>query len=294
MSTDELHTDTPQRPYSDVEPVGAPLGPDSLTWKFHGDRRGLLFLWRSGTLQNMHPAVNSALQQHSNFFADPWDRLFRSIPPIVGVIYDERGDDTGGQVRDFHKPIKGEDDGHGRRYSALTPDVFWWTHVTFVETIIAFNEYFGTPLTLAEKEQLVAEGVTWWQRYGLSMRPALGTWAEFDAYFQHMLDHELEHNATTRWAMSATEHPMPAPPHVPRRLWKFLERPTLTFNMWLGNGLLPPRAREILGITWSPRDERRLRRLGAVVRRIWPLLPERVRYQPRAYAGIKRAAAEAR
>ena len=63
-------------------PVGAPLGPGSLTWQHHGDRLALLMLWRTGTLQNMHPAVNSALQQMSNFFEDPWDRLFRSMPPI--------------------------------------------------------------------------------------------------------------------------------------------------------------------------------------------------------------------
>jgi uncharacterized protein (DUF2236 family) len=54
-----------------LEPAGAPLGPGSLTWKYHGDRLGLLLLWRTGTLQNMHPAVNSALQQMSNFFDNP-------------------------------------------------------------------------------------------------------------------------------------------------------------------------------------------------------------------------------
>jgi uncharacterized protein (DUF2236 family) len=38
--------------------------------------------------------------------------------------------------------------------------VFWWSHATFVESIIAGSEYFGTPLTPAEKDQLIAEGVT--------------------------------------------------------------------------------------------------------------------------------------
>lgn len=51
--------------------------------------------------------------------------------------------------------------------------MYWWAHVTFVESMIALNDFFGTPLTLAEKDQLVREGVTWWQGYGLSNRPVL-------------------------------------------------------------------------------------------------------------------------
>lgn len=274
-----------------VEAVGAPLGPGSLTWKYHGDRLGLLLLWRTGTLQNMHPAVNSALQEMSNFFVDPWDRLFRSLPPIAGVIYDVDPHATGTAVRDFHRSIKGADDGHGRRWSALTPEVFWWTHVTFVESIIAVNEVFGTPLSETEKDQLVRESVTWWQRYGLSMRPVVETWAEFEAYFERMLAEELEHNATTRWAMTAVDQAIPAPPYVPGPLWKVIRGPTMRLNVWLGAGLLPPRAREILELPWTARDQRMLDAIAFGVRHIWPLLPERVRYQPRAYAAMRRTAA---
>lgn len=48
-------------------------------------------------------------------------------------------------------------------------------------------------------------------------------------------------------------------------------------------GTLPPKAREILGLTWTSRDERRLRMLGRVVGLGVPLLPERLRYFPIAY-----------
>ena len=267
----------------------APLGPGSITWKWHGDRRGLLFLWRTGTMQNMHPAVNSALQQQSNFFANPWDRLFRSIPPIMGTVYDVDGAATGVQVRDFHRPIKGEDDGHGRRWSALNPEVFWWTHVTFVETIVAIADRFGTPLTAEEKDQLAAESVTWWRRYGLSDRPVLDTWAKFEAYLEHMYAEELEHNATTRWALDDDRPPLPAPPQVPQVLWRIVEAPTSRVNRWLGNGLMPEPAREILGLRWRRRDEVALTIFATTVRTVWPLLPGRVRYQPRAWEAIRAA-----
>jgi uncharacterized protein (DUF2236 family) len=114
------------------------------------------------------------------------------------------------------------------------------------------------------------------------------TWAEFDAYFQHMLEHELEHNETTRWAMSAPEQAIPAPPFVPGPVWKVLRWPTMKANVWLGAGLMPPKARETLELNWSTRDQYALDAMSFIVRAVWPRLPERVRYQPRAYEAIRR------
>ena len=48
-------------------------------------------------------------------------------------------------------------------------------------------------------------------------------------------------------------------------------------------GTLPPRAREILGLPWTDRDERRLRLLGRLVALAMTVLPERLRYFPIAY-----------
>lgn len=281
MADQDATADTPP------VPTGAPIGPGSLTWRHFGDRRGLMFLARTGTLQNMHPAVGAALQQHSNFFDDPWDRLFRSLPPIMGVVYDPPDVATGTTVRDLHTDLKGTDS-HGRRYHALHPDVFWWTHATFVESIIAGQEYFGTPLTPVEKDQLIAESVTWWQRYGLSMRPVLTTYAEFEAYWQRMLDEELERNATTDYALAMDTVLLPPPPLVPWFVWPLVRRPLMRFNGWLLNALMPERAREILGLVWTDRDERRFRRFAGHVRRVWPLVPRRLGTHPRAYVNMRR------
>jgi uncharacterized protein (DUF2236 family) len=48
-------------------------------------------------------------------------------------------------------------------------------------------------------------------------------------------------------------------------------------------GTLPPRARAILDLPWSARDERRLRLLGRLVAVTMTVLPERMRYFPIAY-----------
>lgn len=264
----------------------APLGPGSLTWKYFGDRRIYLLFGRSGTLQNMHPAVGQALQDHSNFFDNPWDRFNRSLPPILGVVYDDPGVQTGVQVRGFHDGIKGHQT-DGRRYHALDPEVFWWTHATFVEVVIAMNEFFGTPLADDEKDQLIREGVTWWQRYGMSEQPAIDNYREFAAYWDRMLNEVLESNPTTDWAFEVDLGRIPPYPGVPKPVWRLTARAFGRINLWLTNATMPPRARQTLGLNWSKRDDVTFRAFARLVKTTWPLLPETLRYHPRAQQSLR-------
>ena len=145
------------------------LGPDSLTWRYFGDARGMLFAIRAGVLQAMHPAIDAALRQHSDFFENPWNRLLRSAPPILGVVYDgPRAEDTGTWVRDQHRSIKGVD-ANGARYHALDPDAFYWAHATFFESMIAVQTHLGNPLSRLDQERLYDESIGWYERYGLTM-----------------------------------------------------------------------------------------------------------------------------
>ena len=51
-----------------------PLGPDSVTWRYFGDWRGMLMgLW-SGSMQNMHPKLAAGVWDHSDFFGERWER----------------------------------------------------------------------------------------------------------------------------------------------------------------------------------------------------------------------------
>ncbi|MEU1209387.1 oxygenase MpaB family protein [Nocardia sp. NPDC005825] len=264
-----------------------PLGPDSLLWKYLGDARAMLFIGRSGTLQSMHPAVNAALQQHSTFFDNPWDRLLRSIPQVLGMIYDADAREETERVRDYHKPLKGIDE-HGRRYHALDPEVFWWTHATFVETCVALNDYFGTPLTDTEKDQLIAEGAAWWRRYGLSERVVIDNYADFQRYWDRTIDEVLESNATTDYVTTLRHTKIPPLTGIPQPVWDLIWRPVMTANVWLANGLMPTRCRDTLGWQWTRTDQALLAALATTIRTIWPILPQRLRYHPRAYAGIRR------
>jgi uncharacterized protein (DUF2236 family) len=272
-------------------PVGArALGPDSLTWRYFGDARALLFIVRAGVLQAMHPAIDAALQQHSDFLDNPWNRLLRSAPPILGVVYDgPRAGATGAWVRDQHRTIRGTD-GQGRGYHALSPDAFYWAHATFFESMIAAQERFGNRLGTAECERLYEESVDWYALYGLSMRPVPPDYAAFRRYWDHMLDDVLEPTAVALGSFVPAGD-LPAPyPWVPGPAWAALRPLVNRGPAWIARGTLPPRARATLGLSWSPADERALRLLQTGVRTSWPLVPPPLRYLPRARAAFRREA----
>ena len=253
-----------------------PLGPDSLLWKWGADNRIQLLRGYTGVMQNMHPAIGQSLLDHSKFFEEPFARLERSTPQIIMSIFDD--DDLGTQIRDYHTTIKGTLR-NGERYHSLTPDIYWWAHATFVYRVILAQELFGTPFTAEEKDQIVREGVTWWDKYGMSERPVIDNFDELMKYFDEMADTVLERNETVDFALrTARDEPVKAPPGVPEAVWKVIWKPLMRSVIWLTYGTLAEREREILDLEWSQKDQRRFDRIRSLVRKVFDRLPEDKRY----------------
>ncbi|MBV8347411.1 MAG: DUF2236 domain-containing protein [Mycolicibacterium sp.] len=277
-----------------VSPLGCesprgPLGPDSLTWKYFGDWRGMLQGPWAGSMQNMHPQLGAAVEQHSTFFRERWSRLLRSLYPIGGVVFDgERAPMTGAQVRDYHVGIKGVN-ALGRRYHALNPDVFYWAHATFFVGTLIVAERFCGGITEAERRQLFEEHITWYRMYGMSMRPVPKTWEEFQVYWDQMCREVLENNFAARAVLDLTK--LPKPPFaqwVPDRVWRLQRAMLAPFFVWLTVGLYDPPVRELMGYTWSGRDEWLHRRFGDAVNLVFRFVPRRRRMHPRARAAWDR------
>jgi uncharacterized protein (DUF2236 family) len=267
--------------HDDVISNAPKLGPGSLTWDHFGDLRGLLLIFRVGLLQNMHPAVSRALEQHSGevFLKNPWNRLLRSARPITGVIYAPDAGEVGRRVRDYHSNIKGELS-TGESYHALSPDLFYWTHATFFEGIISGCEHFGTPLSESEQEQLYQESIAWYARYGLSMRPVPPDYASFKKYWAGMLA-SLKPTPITSHALKMRRTPPPFE-FIPRPLWWLMDPMITGMSLWIARGTLPPQARDALGLRWSAADARRLKAFSLVVKAVMGALPKEWRYLPMA------------
>ncbi len=266
-----------------------PLGPDSLTWQYFADRRMALLGPRAAVLQNMLPALGQGVEDHSVWFEETLARLARSIPPIFGTVYGADPETTGHQVRDFHTSIKGKLP-DGRPYSALNPETYYWAHATFVEHLVTAIDTFVRPLTIAEKDQVIGESLTWFERYGVSARGIPTTWAEFEAYWDDALDHRLVRHRVAAYGVGYATKGWPRPRQLPAPIWWVVRKPINAYSSFVTIGGLPPRARETLGLPWGDVRERRYRRFARVVRALDPLLrrlPPRLRLHPiaaRAFA----------
>ncbi|MFN8039176.1 MAG: oxygenase MpaB family protein [Acidimicrobiales bacterium] len=259
---------------------GAPLGPGSLLWGIAGDPRSLIPGTAAGIMQLMLPGLGAGVTDHSNFFDDPYDRIFRSIPYIWGSIFaadDGEGDERGRQIRDFHPDIKGVDD-KGRSYHALDPDVFWWAHATFTwEMFRAHELYFPIPLRRAQKEQLYAETVTWYRRYGVSDRPVPLTYDAFRARFDEICREELELTPAVQWVLDPNSNPASKaePVRLPGRLGILDGLATHVGSELLRvlvYGGMPDVIRRRFGFRWTNRDRAAFVSVCAGLRALTPAI----------------------
>ena len=274
-----------------LAPRAIELGPSSLLWRYAGDTR-IAFLGSSiGLLQLMHPAIGAGVLQHSNFFDDPMDRIVRSLPAILGAVYDEDTFATGREVRNYHKPIKGAL-ADGQRYHALDPATFWWAHATFqymAEQVV--DRWDRKRLTADEREQLYQEGVEWYRRYGVSDRVVPPTRAAFQAEWDRVCAEDLEMNDAVRFVLKVLD--APRFPNVPGPLsWLVNQRAvrrTVAYPLRvIAIGGLPPIVRERFDIPWSRRNQLEFDAMRTWVARTWWALPGVVRWQPPAAEGWRR------
>lgn len=198
---------------NNTEVDALPLGPQSLVWRYFGDNRMYLIGPRPAVLQNMLAELGQGVLDHSVFFSDTAARVKRSLPPIFMTVYGSDDDNAGLNVRDFHHDIKGEithPDGRVSRYHALDPETYFWAHATFVEQVLYFADTFVKKLSQAEKEQIYLESKTWYRRYGVSDRPMPATYAEFERYWQHMLDDVVVAHQTAKYGVGYVTKGFPA------------------------------------------------------------------------------------
>jgi uncharacterized protein (DUF2236 family) len=265
------------------------FGPGSILWECYGSRLGYLNAPRAGLLQLAYPDLGRGVEQHSDFYNEPWERLFRSVPQIIGTIFDgPAAQPTADKIREYHKGIKGAHD-DGQRYHALDPDTYFWAHATFIETVIASHDLFGKPFSLAEKRLLYLEGIQWWQMYGLSMRPVPPNYDEFVEYWDRTLHDVLAPTvAAARFVEMLRDPKTMDQPWIPDPIWRVLAPPGVRSYRWLAVGTFPVEIRELFGFSWSRADQVAFDAVRTAVRRTWPLLPGTVRYLAPARAAYKR------
>jgi uncharacterized protein (DUF2236 family) len=262
-------------------------GPGSVVWRVGGDWTMMLGGGRALILQVAHPTVAAGVGQFSDYTTAPWKRLAGTLDLYLRVIYggrDETAAEAGERLRAMHRRIKGVD-GDGRRFHALDPAAFHWVHATLVDGMVEMRERFGQPLTGLERELFYEEMCEVATLYGLRERDMPPDWSAFRAYFDAVVADELCDSDTLQDVIRMVFHPSkPASMPLPEQLWGLASWPGAELVRLTTVGTLPPALRRRLGLRWGADKELALRAQQEAIRRVFPLLPDRLRLMPPALA----------
>jgi uncharacterized protein (DUF2236 family) len=257
-------------------------GPESLVWQRLADDRGLLIGGATLLLQVAQPAVGAGVEQHSNFKAEPWRRLYGTLVSLTTIVYGNTAQACAEveRLRTMHRPIRGKDS-QGRNYAALRPAPWAWVHGTLAWSVIRLNEVFRTPFTVEETEQYWREWLDVGRLLGVRDGDLPASYAEFSRLIEQT---ELEDNASVRDVVASISL---IPPPVWLRwtgpVWRLvIGRPAGALSRLVTIGALPPALADQLGLELSAREQRRLRWFVALVAGVRRAVPPPLRPGPAA------------
>jgi uncharacterized protein (DUF2236 family) len=266
--------------------------PGSTIWRYAGDARLISTGAYAILLQVAHPTVGAGVSEHSDFRADPWGRLFRTLDYSYAMTYGGPvlAGEMGARIRAMHKHIKGVKP-DGERYHALEPEAYAWVHATLAHSIVRGHELLGSPIPAAELEGFYADWRRGGRLIGIRERDLPESWADFGDYFECMVEERLVRTEAVDEVLESLVSPARPPlPLLPESAWRIARIPAMRQTNLITAGLLSPLLRERFGIPWSRAQERRLRAMAAASRAATPLLPRSLRNVGPSYLRWRREA----
>jgi uncharacterized protein (DUF2236 family) len=259
---------------------------NSVAWKLQREIV-LLVAWGPAVLlQLAHPLVACGVADHSSFLRERWGRtrrLSRTLDAMLRLSFgtEAEAEAVVAGINAIHDRVHGQLPEAigifpaGTPYSARDPALLAWVHATLVDMNIGVYELYVGDLSFDERDRYCAEASWLGPHLGVPEDRLPRSFGALRRYMDGMLaSGELAVTDTAR----TLAHSIVYPP-VPR-----LARPVTGLLRLSTVGLLPSSLRGAYGFPWGPRDEARLRRSAAIVRRLLPLAPPVVRCWPAARA----------
>jgi uncharacterized protein (DUF2236 family) len=256
-------------------PVAGVFGPATVTWRI--DREAVVFLGagRALLLQLAHPWVAAAIAEHSKTLADPIGRFHRTFDIVFAMVFGslDRALLSSRQLHRRHSMIVGEMPetvgpfAAGSRYCANDIPSLRWVHATLVETALMAHDLVLPPLPEEERERYWTESRAFGALFGLTADDLPADWRGFAAY-------------TNAMAQSDTLTVSPAAREIAAQIFGGA-RPWLRPPRWyraLTAGMLPERLRAGFGFELDERDAKSADNALAWIKRVYPRLPDRLRY----------------
>lgn len=267
--------------------------PESLTAEHTGRWTFLILEGAAFMMQAMHPVIAEITGRYSAaFHGDPGGRAIRSVDSVLRWTYggtEARAE--GDRVRAMHQPITMKSAETGRQISALNPEAYQWVIATgYIVNAQAGRLLIGREFTEAEKEELLRDNRRLARLLHVPMRGYPESQQEMADYFEAMIDTLRGTPQALQLMEDMKTGRVDVPPSLPKALTPLVRAavlPALRLNYLSVVGLLDPRLREKLGVTWSPKEERQLMRVYTAIRTAYRVLPDRLTYFPLAYHARK-------
>ncbi|THD80594.1 MAG: DUF2236 domain-containing protein [Phenylobacterium sp.] len=174
------------------------FGPDSASWRVHGDFTAMLIGGTAALLMQMlHPRALAGVWDHSDFRHDMTGRLRRTARFIAGTTYGSADEAVAliAHVQAIHDKVHGTLP-DGTPYSANDPELLTWIHVAEVSSFLAaYLRYRDPDFPAAEQDRYFAETALIAEKLGATEVPK--SRAAVEAYLRAVRP-ELRYDHRTR------------------------------------------------------------------------------------------------
>ena len=239
---------------------------------------GLMYGQRALCVGAVKPLNYVGTSEHTHNKLNPFRRITHTAAMFEAVFFGDRAraDKVLETVKQMHKRVHGtlpEDAGSrypaGTPYSALDPQLMLWTVAVIADSAEWFYDHLVRSLREGEREALWQDYLRFAELFGMPREQAPKSHPEFRDWYERELSSDdlyLTDEARYMGYASAFEIPMPVSQRLGKRVHDL---------MMLGS--LPPRIRELYGLSFAPAQVATCAAIMSAARYSHPFLPSHLR-----------------
>jgi len=275
VSAADLEAQLAELRRSTPDPRCGIFGPGSANWRVNRESALFLAAGRAALLQLAHPWVAAAIAQHSRTLHDPIARFHHTFRVMFTMSFGplEQALAAARRLHRLHESIRGtlpEESGRfaeGSAYQANEIDALAWVYATLLDSSLLAYDLVLPPLSAAEREQYYAENRRAAALFGVSPTEFPDDLKGFERYMKRALNSDM---LGVSPATRELAHQLQAGAGL--RI-----RPPFWYRA-VTTELLPPRLREAFQFVYEKREREAAHRALLWIRRIYPRLPELLRF----------------
>ena len=251
------------------------FGPASLTWRIHREAAIFLGAGRALLLQLAHPYVATAIAEHSHTLADPVGRFHRTFNITFTLVFGtlDQALRAARQLHQRHGAIQGVlpktvgPFAAGTHYRANDVAALRWVYATLIESALMAHDLVLPAVAAQERELYYGESRRFAALFGVPASALPPDWTGFATYCEAM-------RQSRSLAVGDAARAIAAEVFSGAGLWVGVPR-------WYGAltaQMLPPHLREAFELRDRDVEPRLATQAITWARRIYPVLPERIRF----------------